>query len=432
MLEKSRQSAWRPILGRELKESAADAVRAIATDLLSLHPVECRTGLYQKAEDPSLAGGKAGIALFQAHLAQILSKEDNEQMAIELLGQAIDSVATVPISPSLYSGFTGVAWTIEHLQGLLFDADDEDPNESIDDELKDYLNRSPWNGDYDLINGLVGFGVYALERLPRPSASECLGRIIYRLDEIARHLPEGTTWFTPPELLPSNQAELFPQGYYNLGVAHGVPGVIALLGETCAAGIAVDKARPLLNSAIDWLLAQKLPDDNLWFAPSVLPGTEPVPSRLAWCYGDLGVAAALMNAARSVNEPEWEREAIEIAIHASQCPLDKASINDAGLCHGAAGVGHIFNRMYQATGETNFREAAQLWFKRALEMRRPGEGVGGFYALLPMGDNKFDWIDDPGFLTGASGIGLALLAAITSVESAWDRVLLVTIPPRHF
>ena len=38
-------------------------------------------------------------------------------------------------------------------------------------------------------------------------------------------------------------------------------------------------------------------------------------------------------------------------------------------------------------------------------------------------------MSEPGFLTGAAGIALALLAAVSDVEPAWDRVLLVSIPP---
>jgi hypothetical protein len=41
------------------------------------------------------------------------------------------------------------------------------------------------------------------------------------------------------------------------------------------------------------------------------------------------------------------------------------------------------------------------------------------------------WAADAGFLTGAAGIGLALLASVTSVEPEWDRLLLVAIPPRE-
>ena len=60
-------------------------------------------------------------------------------------------------------------------------------------------------------------------------------------------------------------------------------------------------------------------------------------------------------------------------------------------------------------------------------MRRPEGGIGGFFALDVVNDER-RWVADPGLLTGATGIGLALLAAITPVEPAWDRILLVSIP----
>jgi hypothetical protein len=84
--------------------------------------------------------------------------------------------------------------------------------------------------------------------------------------------------------------------------------------------------------------------------------------------------------------------------------------------------------MYQATGDAQLKEAATFWFERTLELRRPGEGVAGFAAFMPEEDGKERWIADPGLLNGAAGIALALLAAITPVEPAWDQMLLVSIP----
>jgi hypothetical protein len=40
------------------------------------------------------------------------------------------------------------------------------------------------------------------------------------------------------------------------------------------------------------------------------------------------------------------------------------------------------------------------------------------------------WDDDPTFLTGAAGVGLALLAAIEDVEPRWDALLLCDVPIR--
>ena len=63
-------------------------------------------------------------------------------------------------------------------------------------------------------------------------------------------------------------------------------------------------------------------------------------------------------------------------------------------------------------------------------MRRPDRGVGGYEAWQLGDDGQVTWIADPGLLTGAAGIALALVAATTAVEPTWDRLLLVSVPPR--
>jgi len=81
--------------------------------------------------------------------------------------------------------------------------------------------------------------------------------------------------------------------------------------------------------------------------------------------------------------------------------------------------------MYQATGEDWLADGARAWFARTLDMRQ-ADGVGGFLAYTPA--SKEHWIAETGLLTGAAGIALALLAACTSIEPEWDRVLLLDVP----
>jgi hypothetical protein len=221
---------------------------------------------------------------------------------------------------------------------------------------------------------------------------------------------------------PETRAE-YPRGYYNAGLAHGIPGVIGLLGRVCDAGVARDKARSLLDGAVRWLLDQDGPESfPYWVAPGAAGDT----ARLAWCYGDPGVAAALLGAARHVDEPAWESAALAIARRAAELPYEESGVKDAGLCHGSAGLAHLFNRMFHATGEPWLAEAARFWFEQTLAMRRPGHGIGGYEAWEPGGARTAD----RGLLTGATGIALALVAATTDIEPLWDHMLLVSIPPR--
>jgi hypothetical protein len=82
-------------------------------------------------------------------------------------------------------------------------------------------------------------------------------------------------------------------------------------------------------------------------------------------------------------------------------------VRDASLCHGAAGNAHLFHRWYALTGEPVFAEAARTWYAHALGMPPP---------------------ESMAFLEGAAGIALALVAATTEIEPAWDRVLLASGP----
>lgn len=400
------------------RAAALAAVDAIAAAILR------QPGLV--AFNPSVSGGAAGAALLFAFLArsQPETAESNIGHVLDFLGRSVEALGRRGLqAPPLYGGFTGVAWATELCRAFI--DDEEDPSSEIDDALAQYLAQQPWRADYDVVLGLAGYALYALERNNAP----LLESVVDRLSETAVQTPQGTTWFTAPNLLVPWQREKYPQGYYNLGLAHGVPGVIAVLGQACARGVAVEKAWPLLDGAVRWMLSHELQGNNgaCRFPSNVEHHDDPSGpyTRVSWCYGDLGIALALLWAARSVGEPEWERKALDLARHTAQRPIAQAGTMDAGLCHGAAGNAHLFNRLYQATRDPLFLDAARNWFAKTMTYRVPDKGVGNFQAW-----RRDEWQDVPGLLEGSIGIALALLAASSEVEPDWDRMLLVSVPPR--
>ena len=323
----------------------------------------------------------------------------------------------------------GLAWVLEHVRGWLVDEED-DPGEEIARMVSRALSGSaPGQWGFDLISGLAGAGVYALERAPRPGARECLNGVVRLLTAMAERQDGIAVWKSPPEETPPDRPDLAQQGCYYTGVAHGAAGVISLLAQAHAAGA---EARPLLDEAVAALFAWKLPAgaDSVYGYEEMSPGMgSGKPTRLAWCHGDPGIAAALMVAARQAGEPAWEREAVDLA-RAAALRLEEKRLTDAGLCHGTLGAAHLFNRMFQATGEPSLADAARFWLGRTLELRRPGEGIAGFLSWEIDDSLDVGWQAEPGFLTGAAGVGLALLAAAAPVEPAWDRLMLVSVPLR--
>jgi len=419
---------WQPLLqGREAEAAlslAAAIAKALVRETSSVNEAPAHNGL-----SPFLGYGQAGLAVLFAYCEKCFPGQSFDDWACQALERAILGVSEGAAPEGLYAGFSGVAWVIEHLRADLFDVEDSDPSEAALSGLRELLAQSPWRRHYDLVSGLTGLGVFALERLPHLGGSECLAQVIRQLSATAKEEYSGLTWPTPPETLGPAARQRAGQGDYNLGLAHGVPGVISFLGHSLRAG--VREALPLLDGAVRWTLAQRLPPGARSLFPyRTSPGIEAEPTRLAWCYGDLGVAVALLIAARAANQPAWEAHALKIARFSAARTPESAQVADAGLCHGAAGLAHLFNRLYQATADPDLGLAAHLWFQHTLAMVQPGKGIGGYRFLIPQAQGEPEWGDEPGFLTGAAGVALSLLAGATAVEPAWDRLLLVDIPPQ--
>ena len=410
---------WEPILDGPLADEAWRAVRQIADEIMAAK------GERHRPDD---------LTLFWAYCSGALDDEVSAQRYDDATAALVERIEQGFGGLALYGGLSGAAFTLAHVS----DGGVEEFLGAVDETLAEALATGPWRRDYDLIAGLTGFGVYLLERLASaeggaPAARRALGLLVDRLDEMSERVASGVTWHTPPELLPEWQRVQSPQGYYNLGVAHGVPGVIAVLGRIAALDESPPRAAGLCAEATAWVASHRLPFDPRGRFPSMANQAVATGaahrSRSAWCYGDPGIAVAMWSAAtRTATAAEPWRE---LALESARRPAELCGVIDGGLCHGAFGLAHLFNRCYQASGDATFRDAARAWIERGLALRRPGEGIAGFLAMSKLSpDQEPVWVTAPEFLEGAAGIGLALLAALRAEEPGWDRLLACDLPPR--
>lgn len=357
----------------------------------------------------------------------VTGDDANKSAAIRLLNDAILDVTSSPFSPGFYDGWPGVAWATTHLCGLPGWPVDGDPVARVDEAVAPLVSHT-WRGSDGLVAGLTGLGVYALERLPRATATSSLAAVVDRLDEDAVTEAGRRCWRAAAGAPNGFAGPHPPAGAVDLGMAHGMAGIVALLAEAVGAGI--PRARPLLDDAVTWLLDQRPLAGSSALYPRwrTAEGLEPDASPQGWCHGAPGMAVALLQAARRAGNTRWEAAALDLAERAAATPLDQCHIVDHGLYQGAAGVAHLYNRMYQATGRLSLRDGARIWFARLLDMRYVRSGVGGFLTYRPRSGGGDPWIADPGLLRGAAGTALALLAAISDVEPRWDRALLMSVP----
>jgi len=369
-------------------------------------------------------GGKAGIALFFFYYAKLTGDDKYADYGVELISDIFDAIndAKGYILHTHAGGLAGVGWTVEHLaQNDFIDTDTDEVLEALDPYLHKTMIHDITNENYDFLHGAVGNGVYFLSRLANAKAKDYLKELIDQLDETSHKDEDGAL-----KWLSVLNREEGTKGY-NLSLSHGIASIIVFLGKVLETGIYNEKVSLLLNGAVQYLLKYKL--DRKKFVstfPSWISETDPLTqSRLAWCYGDLGIGTALWQAAQHAGNKEWEQIAADTLLGSTaRKDLKENAVVDAGLCHGAAGIMHIYNRAFHYTGNETFKELTQYWAGHTLDMAKFDDGYAGYKAWHT--EKYGGWVAETGLLEGVAGIGLALVSLISDIEPKWDRSLFLS------
>jgi hypothetical protein len=418
-------TSWEPLV------SGAEADRVLEVAGALVGQVRGLAGEPMGPEGPYLAGGSAGLAVACGWWGAGPGGAEDAEAAEAHLDTALEGVAdTDMLNGDLYAGVVGVGWALDQVDRAAGRFDDVGEEDRDDEALAEkLLSATPWPGVHDLTRGLAGLAIHALEGLPRPSAQRRLAMVVDRLAESARTFDDGTAWWTSPDTVLPERAEMFPTGYVDLGVAHGLAGVLPALA---AAAETDETARSLAVDGARYLWSWRIPEGegNGRMPGMVVPGERAGMSRVAWCYGDAGASWALVETGLALGDDEVVAHGLDTARAAARRPYERSGCIDAGLCHGAAGVAHSLNRVAQATGDDEVAEAARVWVERTLQLRRPDEEGGGYVALVPDWGRSTEMVERrvPGLLEGIGGIALALLSATTVDPPEWDRFLLPQRP----
>lgn len=372
---------------------------------------------------PGLGTGNAGLLVL---LADAYCNSGNQELIRPLrrvVRKIICSVAVASLGPDLYSGLSGIAWAVR------FAADrcgydllrlDEGACSEIDSVLLSALSidAGKRHYKYELLYGLVGIGVYALSLLPNSCGVDLYQKVVARLHSIAVTTPSGKTWLTLPEDLPGGPVARakYPSGNYNLGIAHGIPGVVALLGIAAHKRLASAADLDLLSEAVRWLTEESCRDQASRYG--YVSGDFRV-SRTAWCYGDLSVSVALTYAALGLKDRNLLQRAYSLALATSRRSEGDGGVVDACICHGSAGISHLNGRLYLLSGLNEFRALQFSWIESALTQTREACA-----SLSTSSDTDY------GYLSGLIGIGLALQSFTSVSSSDWDTPLMCSFPER--
>ncbi|HET9625683.1 MAG TPA: lanthionine synthetase LanC family protein [Kofleriaceae bacterium] len=391
------EPVWKPLRVGAAAEEAQRVANEIASWVDAL-PASKRTGFE----------GDASAALL---LAQC-----DRATAVQRLEAALVTTLTGPTTISLFAGITGLSWLLPHL------ADGEGVARALeryDAALLRHLDVPRWEDRTDLLGGLAGVAVMVAERRD-PRALQIAERVLFHLETSAIMSDTGAHWRTPARFVPEAQQHLYPDGRIELGVGHGVAGVVGALAQFVAAGIEPVRSRRLLEAGVAWL-ADMIGGDASRFEMT-WPLDVPRLRRIGWCSGHTGVAHVLLRASRALGAAPLEATAVELLRKLAH-PTASDGTLDAGFCHGAAGMAHVYNAAYQLTGAADLHRAAVFWLDELLRLRNAAQPPG--YRYFGMHAEAPQWSEDVTLLGGAVGTGLVLLAACDQREPEWQRLFLI-------
>ncbi|WP_393101690.1 lanthionine synthetase C family protein [Streptomyces sp. LN325] len=258
-------------------------------------------------------------------------------------------------------------------------------------------------------------------RRERDTALECILRYMVRLLTeplaVAGHQVPG--WWTAdgPRGLPEDSK--FSTGHANFGIAHGMPGPLALLALSSRAGTTVDGQEQALDDGITFLTTWAEPTSEATLGwPELLPLRDflkgPVsgaaPGRPSWCYGTPGIGRALQLAGLA-RRNDAARQFAEHAVLGSITDARQLSqLEDTTLCHGWAGLLLTCDRIAaDAMAPAIARELTVLRSHLSARMVR----------------NEIP--ENGGLLSGSAGVLLTLhtLSTPRPTDLGWDRCLLL-------
>ena len=444
------QQSWQVVIQKELAAAASAAASDIGGRLKDTAFLKTVTELAVQqspfpyliqTNPPGISSGNAGLAILFAMLDTCFPEEGWDaggHQHIQLAARSLEANYGLGCGLSLFTGLSGMAfatWCLSHngtrYQKLLA-ALEQHLLPAVTNQAQRVLDERPHGCNdslYDVITGLTGMGAYLLCRREEPAAAQALQTVLASLVYLTEEQDGLPHWHVPAHMVPREHwYEHYPDGYLNCGLAHGIPGPLALLSQARRFAIKVEGIDEAITRSADWLIAHYREDEwginwpvacpiDHFLATPDFDGN----SRTAWCYGTPGVARALWLAGMALDRPIYRAVALNGMRSVYRQPLSVRRIDSPTFCHGIAGLLHITLRFANESGEVFFHEAARALTEQLLELYQPETLLGYLHQESP-GIS----VDHPWLLDGVAGVALVLLAAAQPREPIWDRLFLLS------
>jgi len=369
--------------------------------------------LNYEIDNTSLMVGQSGIILYKSYYNKVFKVEkfDINNELETLFSKLPNEAHYLPFC----GGFTGAAWMFSHLiKHKLIDANIEEV-QTLDEIIEERIEAELMGNNYDYLHGALGMAWYLLDSQGEKK-KEFLGKIVIMLKTKAKSVKTDMIYWETAD------------GVVNLSVSHGITSVLLFLAECYKYGIEKEVASDLIKKGINYIRSYKRLEliNHSYFPNAIEEKMLNASGRLAWCYGDLGIATLFYKVGKLLNDSPLQEEAIQIfEENSKRMDLKLNNVIDGTFCHGASGICYIFFKNYLETNNDSFKDAADYWLEKIFEF---GNNTNGFAGFKTWNELTKSYENNYCLLEGISGIGLVLLSIYSNQieDTAWDKCLLLS------
>lgn len=395
------------------KATILSIVQKIAADLVHRYEVIATQG--------GVYDSKIGLAMF---LADYTLHTQDHQFEDVIYQCVTDCLENIGLEPRLsLSGIAGIGWGLNYLVNRgVFENEEVAPYlHRLASVVTESLNMPNEAVQYDLMHGFIGKILFLIAQYHNGLTSKADLQAAVRtslqyLQATATKDATGVAW----------KYALRDDIDYSVGLSHGQPSILMYLCELLYLNIlSTDEHQQIsewIEGIMQWLLDKREVNDQ---QKTVYPQTTSIGeapacyNRLAWCYGDFGVAIAFLNAGKVLNNEAYTTEGKHLLWQTTQVSLAESGVKtnaeqpsqvDMGICHGVAGVAHMFHRFAQVYPEPAIVQSKNRWFDLMLKSAKIDQVYVGWKVPVASGEGpKSEWLSDEGLLLGAIGMGMVLL-----------------------
>lgn len=394
--------------------------------------------------DHTLSSGFPGLCLL-FHELSVLDQHENWTLAAHqhfafFNQQVREKKLKLPLS--LWTGVTGIGLTAlaiseggQHYQGFMTSI-----NRQITALLPGVIQQAIKNleqgvqvTDYDTVRGLTGIGRYLLFFKDRPLCLEGLKEILAYFVKLTEEKRVGQRSI-PGWYVPTNETkEMYPNGFFDVGLSHGICGPLSLLSLCSTRGITVEGQEDAIKRIVNWLEEWTFSDaQGCSYWPEIVSFEEQIQQQeerkpranqvnYSWCYGFPAIARALWLAGQALSDAALQKQAL--VSFQRLIELEQNALASPTVCHGYAGLLQIVTRMYEDSQEAFLAQVQEELIDRILEQYNQKLNFG-FYTVEGT-EAARAYLDLPGLLNGFAGVALALLSSVQGSTFEWDAALLI-------